>query len=140
VRTGEEKYFVSNAPPEVSLGLLLRVGFGRWNVEHGFRLGKSEIGFRHYEGRSYKGLMRHVTLCLMTMTFVAGQAGRLRGEKSGGDGGAGVPGVEPAVRGVAGGAAADDAAAVHGGRHQLSPEAKPGGAGVAAEARMRRAG
>ena len=48
------------------------------------------------------GLMRHLMLCRVTLTFVAGHAEGLRGEKSGGDGGAGVPGVELRVRGVAG--------------------------------------
>ena len=121
--TGEEKYFVSNAPAGASLRRLLRAGFGRWNVEHCFRLSKGEIGFRDFQGRSYVGLMRHLTLCLVTLTFAAGQAERLRGEKSGGDRGAGLPGVEPAVRGLAGGAAGDQSVAVHGRQHWLSPAA-----------------
>jgi SRSO17 transposase len=123
VRTGEQKYFVSNAPARVPLRRLLRVAFRRWNVEHALRVSKSEIGFRHFEGRSYVALLRHLTLCLVTLTFVAGQAERLRGEKCGGDDGAGVPGAEPAVRGVAGGAAGDDSIAVHVGGHSLSPAA-----------------
>ena len=79
--TGEEKYFVSNAPAGAALGRLLRVGFGRWNVEHCFRISKGDVGFRDFQGRSYGGLMRHLTLCLVTLTFAAGQAERLRGEK-----------------------------------------------------------
>jgi SRSO17 transposase len=122
-RTGEEKYFVAGAAAAAPLGRLLRVGFSRWNVEHGLRLSKSELGFRHYEGRSYVGLLRHLTLCSLTLAFVAGQAEGLRGEKPGGDGGAGLPGPELGVRGVAGGAAGDDRAAVHGGGHRLSPAA-----------------
>jgi hypothetical protein len=59
---------------------LLRVAFARWNVEHEIRLGKSERGFRHFEGRADVGLMRHLVLCLLPMTFVAGQPARLRGE------------------------------------------------------------
>jgi hypothetical protein len=51
--------------------------------------------------------MRHLTLCCVTLTFVAGQAERLRGEKPGGDSGAGVPGAEHGMRGLAGGAAGD---------------------------------
>jgi SRSO17 transposase len=121
--TREEKYFVSNAPARAALDRLLRVGFGRWNVEHCFRLSKGEVGFRDFQGRSYVGLMRHLTLCLVTLTFAAGQAERLRGEKSGGHGGAGLPGVEPAVRGLAGGTAGDQSVAVRGGQHGLSPAA-----------------
>jgi len=122
-RTGEEKYFVAQAPAETGLGLLLRVGFTRWNVEHTLRVSKSELGFRHFEGRSYVGLMRHLMLCLVTLTFVAGQAERLRGEKSGGDGGAGVPGAELGLPGLVGSPAADERAGTHFGGHSLSPVA-----------------
>jgi SRSO17 transposase len=95
--TGEEKFFISNAPEEASLQTLVRVAFRRWNVEHAFRLAKTELGFSHYEGRNYQGLMRHLSLCQMAMTFAADQTDRLRGEKSGGHAGAGVPGNEPGV-------------------------------------------
>jgi SRSO17 transposase len=121
-RTGEEKYFVcggAGAP----LGLRLRVGFARCNVEHALRVSKSELGFRHFEGRSYVALRRHLTLCRVVLAFVAGHAEGLRGEKRRGDGGAGVPGAELGVRGVAGGAARDDGVAEHVGSHRLPPAA-----------------
>jgi len=95
--TGEVKYFVSNATAE-PLGRLLAVAFRRASVEHGFRLGKQEAGLMHYEGRQYVGLMRHLILALIVMGFVSIHTDRLRGEKSTGDDGAGVPGVEPALR------------------------------------------
>jgi hypothetical protein len=121
--TGQEKYFVSGEPAEASLGRMLRVGFGRWNVEHCLRVSKGEIGFRDFQGRHYVALMRHMVLCLVTLTFAAGEAARLRGEKSGGDAGAGVRGVEPAVRGLAGGIAGDESVRVQVGGHLLSPAA-----------------
>lgn len=89
--TGEEKFFLSNAPPEARVETLLRVGFRRWNVEHTFRVGKSELGFGHFEGRDYTALMRHLSLCVLAMSFVAERTDRLRGEKCGTDPGAGVP-------------------------------------------------
>jgi SRSO17 transposase len=82
VKTGEIKYFLSNAPPKTALRLLMRVAFQRWNVEHAFRAAKSEIGFSHYEGRNYRGLMRHMVLCQLVMLFLAEQTAQLRGEKS----------------------------------------------------------
>jgi SRSO17 transposase len=121
--TGEEKYFVSNAPAGASLARLLRVGFGRWNVEHSIRLSKGEVGFRDFQGRNYVGLMRHLILCLVTLTFAAGQAARLREKKSGSDGGASMPGVEPAMRGLAGGVAGDEPVTVYVGEHRVSPAA-----------------
>lgn len=81
--TGEVKYFLSNAPPRTALQTLLNVAFTRANVEHVFRVAKSEIGFSHFEGRSYIGLMRHMILCQLVMAFVAEQTDRLRGEKPG---------------------------------------------------------
>src|SRR5437764_2290816 len=109
VATGEEKYFLSNAPATAKVQTLVRVAFRRWNVEHAIRVAKGELGFTHYEGRNYTGLLRHQTLCLLMLTFVAGHTERLRGEKSGGDDGASLQCVEPAEPGGAGTRAGDDA-------------------------------
>ena len=81
IETGEIKYFVSNAVPKTKLLTLLKVAFSRWNVEHAFRLAKTEIGFGHYEGRSWKGLLRHMILCQAALLFVAEQTDKLRGKK-----------------------------------------------------------
>jgi SRSO17 transposase len=78
--TGEVKYFLSNASADTPLEKLLRVAFTRWNVEHTFRVAKSEIGLGHFEGRSYVALMRHMILCLIAMGFVAEHTDRLRGK------------------------------------------------------------
>jgi SRSO17 transposase len=125
VATGEEKYLLSNASAHAKVQTLVRVAFRRWNVEHTFRVVKSELGFTHYEGRSYTGLMRHQTLCLLMLTFVAGHTERLRGEKCGGDDGAGVQCVEPAEPGVAGGAAGDHTPPAQAYHHRLPPAAEP---------------
>jgi SRSO17 transposase len=130
VATGAEKYFLSNAPATASLERLVRVAFRRWNVEHGFRLAKSELGFTHYEGRSYTALMRHQTLCLLMLSFVAEHTERLRGEKSGAADGAGVQRVEPTVRGMAGVETGDKSAAAPLGDDGLPPATKPSGPGV----------
>jgi SRSO17 transposase len=103
VATGEIKYFVSNAPPKTALTTLMKVAFTRAGVEHVFRIAKTEIGFSHFEGRSYKGLRRHMTLCQLVMLFVAEQTTRFRGEKSGGDDGADRAGLELALPALDGG-------------------------------------
>ena len=121
--TGEVKYFVSNAPPDTPLEKLLRVAFRRWNVEHTFRVSKSEIGFSHFEGRNYVALLRHLLLCLLVLGFVAEHTERLRGEKSGGHVGAGVSGAEPALRGLAGEPPADLGVSTYQRGHCLSPAA-----------------
>jgi len=94
--TAEVKYFLSNATA-TPVEQLLAVAFCRWSVEQSFRLAKQEAGLMHYEGRDYTGLMRHLTLALVVLGFVATQTERLRGGKSAGNGGAGVPSAQPAV-------------------------------------------
>jgi SRSO17 transposase len=94
--TAEVKYFLTNATA-ASLRRVVRIAFRRWTVEHVFRVAKSEVGLMHYEGRTYRGLVRHLILCLVVLSFVAIHTDRLRGEKPGRDDGAGLPGVEPAV-------------------------------------------
>jgi SRSO17 transposase len=96
--TAEVKYFLTNATA-APLPRVLAVAFRRWTVEQDFRLGKQEAGLMHYEGRDYTGLIRHLTLALIVLGFVATHTQRLRGEKSPPDGGAGLPGAQPAVRG-----------------------------------------
>jgi len=121
--TGEVKYFLSNAPADTAVEKLLRVAFTRWNVEHTFRVAKSEIGFGHFEGRSYVALMRHLILCLVVMGFVAEHTDRLRGGKSGDHDGAGVPSAEPTLPNLAGESPRDIEGGIHDSGHRLSPAA-----------------
>lgn len=95
--TGEMKYFIGRSRRRVHVRRLLAVAFARWNVEHIFRVGKSEVGLTHFEARSYVSLKRHLALCLLVLAFVALHTLRLRGEKSGRDLGASVPGAEVRV-------------------------------------------
>jgi SRSO17 transposase len=79
------KFFVGYAPRETPLGVLLRVAFSRWRVERCFEDEKTELGFDHFEGRSYVGLMRHQTITALTHLFLARTHQAWRGEKSGVD-------------------------------------------------------
>ena len=106
--TGEVQYFISRTRTRVGVRRLLAAAFVRWNVEHVFRVGKSEVGLTHFEGRSYVSLKRHLALCLVAMAFVTLATLRLRGGKSGGDDGAGVSGTEVGVPGVPGPATRDE--------------------------------
>jgi SRSO17 transposase len=123
VATAEVKYFISNAPADTAVETLLRVAFTRWNVEHAFRVAKSEIGFGHFEGRSYVALMRHMVLCLLVMGFVAEHTDRLRGGKPGNHDGANLPGAEPALPGLAGEPPPNNGSSPHSRSHCLSPAA-----------------
>lgn len=132
--TGEEKFFLSNAPAATAVEVLVRVGFRRAHVEHSFRVCKSELGFTHYEGRNYLGLLRHLSLCLGALAFVAEHTEQLRGGKPGPHAGTGVPSAGGAVPQLAGAVAGDERVGAGGGGHRLSPEAQPPGQRVQAAA------
>jgi SRSO17 transposase len=95
--TAEVKYLVTNATDQ-PLARVLAVAFRRATIEHNFRLAKDEAGMMHFEGRHWLGLVRHLILNLVVLGFVSIQTDRLRGEKSTGDAGAGVPSPEHPVR------------------------------------------
>jgi SRSO17 transposase len=104
--TAVVKYFVTNATGE-PLGRVLQVAFRRATVEHGFRVAKTEAGLTHYEGRQYAGMLRHLILALIVLGFVSIHTDRLRGGKSPGDEGAGMPSAERTLRGAVPSAAWD---------------------------------
>jgi len=81
-KTGETKYFVSNAPAKESLQTLLEVAFSRWHVEKWFERAKQECGLGAFEVRTYQSLIRHWLACRLAMFFLALQTQCLREKKS----------------------------------------------------------
>jgi SRSO17 transposase len=79
--TAEVKFFVSNAPAEMPLKELLHVGFSRWPIERCFEDQKTELGFDHFEGRSYVGLKRHQAITAVSHLFLSEATQEMRGEK-----------------------------------------------------------
>jgi SRSO17 transposase len=102
-RTGETKYFVSNAAGGANWKQMMTAAFARWHVETWFERAKQETGLGAFEVRTYTGLIRHWLCSRMAMYFLAEQTERLRGEKSadhtgagrGGDERPGVENMEP---------------------------------------------
>jgi len=80
-KTGELKYFVSNAPKGMVLVSMLRVAFARDHIERWFRTAKQEAGFGAFEVRTYTSLIRHWLCSRLAMYYLATQTQRLRGEK-----------------------------------------------------------
>lgn len=80
-KTGETKYFVSNASAKATVAEMMEVAFGRWHVEKWFERAKQETGFGAFEVRTYTSLIRHWLCSRMAMYFLAAQTQRLRGEK-----------------------------------------------------------
>jgi len=79
------KFFLAHAPSTTLLCVLLCVAFSRWHVERCFEDQKTELGFDHFEGRSYVGLMRHQIITAVTHLFLSQLHREWRGEKSGAD-------------------------------------------------------
>jgi SRSO17 transposase len=127
--TAEVKYFLTNAT-EVPLAHVLAVAFRRWTVEHSFRLAKQEAGLMHYEGRDYLGLIRHLTLVLVVLGFVATHTERLRGEKSARDRRAGMPGTQPTMRGDLSTPSRHTGDQAHKRSHPIPPTPKRAGAKI----------
>jgi hypothetical protein len=65
------KYFIAFAPRETPLEVLLLVAFSRCCVERCFEDQKTELGFDHFEGRTYVGLLRHQLLTAVTHLFLS---------------------------------------------------------------------
>lgn len=130
--TAEVKYFLTNATSE-SLTRVLTVAFRRCTVEHAFRLAKQEAGLMHYEGRDYTGLTRHLILALVVLGFVAVHTQRLRGEKSSGDGRAGVSSAQPPLCRVVPSPTSPSRITAHKRDHQLLPDTQRAGHEVAQE-------
>lgn len=74
VLTGEKKYFFSNRVPGRDgwkLRDLLRVAFGRWQVEACFREVKEELGWDHFECRGWRCIHRHLYVTILSGLFCA---------------------------------------------------------------------
>ena len=66
----ELKFYFSNAPAEIPLLALVRLSGMRWPVEIIFEEGKGEIGFDHYETRSWLGWHHHLLLVSLAHHFL----------------------------------------------------------------------
>lgn len=81
VLNGEVKYFLSNAPKDTPVEVLLHVAFSRVHIELLFKESKGQVGLDHFEVQHYRPLMRHLILSMVSLLFLAEQTEHLRGEK-----------------------------------------------------------
>lgn len=64
------KYWLSNAPANTPMKTVMKWAHSRWKIEQGYQQLKEELGLDHFEGRSWRGLHHHVTLCFMAYAFL----------------------------------------------------------------------
>ncbi|MFC5855007.1 IS701 family transposase [Streptomyces chlorus] len=62
-------YWLSTLPADTPLRDLVRIAKIRWRVEHDYRELKDGLGLDHFEGRSFYGWHRHVTLAALAQAF-----------------------------------------------------------------------
>ena len=62
-------YWLSTLPPDTPSAELVRLAKIRWRIEHDYRELKTGLGLGHFEGRSYLGWHRHVTLAALAQAF-----------------------------------------------------------------------
>jgi SRSO17 transposase len=83
------KYFISNAPPDTPVEVMLLVAFSRWKIERMFEDSKMELGMDHFEVRNFGSISRHLILTCVSHLFLAEfhqkHAGGNRGGKPGPD-------------------------------------------------------
>ena len=62
-------YWLSNLPADTPIAELVRLAKIRWRIEHDYRELKHGLGLDHFEGRSFTGWHRHVTLAVLAQAF-----------------------------------------------------------------------
>jgi SRSO17 transposase len=62
-------YWLSTLPADAPIHELVRLAKIRWRIEHDYRELKHGLGLDHFEGRSYAGWHRHVTLATLAQAF-----------------------------------------------------------------------
>lgn len=62
-------YWLSNMDDDTPLPELVRLAKIRWRIEHDYRELKTGLGLDHFEGRSFTGWHRHVTLAVLAQAF-----------------------------------------------------------------------
>lgn len=63
-------YWLSTLPGDTPIEQLVRLAKIRWRVEHDYRELKTGLGLDQFEGRSYLGWHRHVTLAALAQAFI----------------------------------------------------------------------
>ena len=68
--TDERKYYLLNLDESASLRDLVTLARSRWPIEQQYRELKDELGFDHFEGRTYRGWTHHAVLTAIAYTFL----------------------------------------------------------------------
>jgi SRSO17 transposase len=70
------KYWLGTVAADLSLREAVRLAKHRWIVERDYEELKQELGLGHYEGRGWRGVHHHATLCLAAYGFLVMERAR----------------------------------------------------------------
>jgi SRSO17 transposase len=68
--TGRRKHYLISLPPTASLRELVRLAHQRWAIEQHYQDLKTELGFDHFEGRTYPGFAHHMVMSAIAYAFL----------------------------------------------------------------------
>jgi SRSO17 transposase len=77
INGGQTWYFLAPAGTKLNSARLVGVAAHRNHVEQAFAMAKGEVGFDHYEVRSWIGWHHHITLSMLALWFLAVERRRL---------------------------------------------------------------
>ena len=63
-------------PAHTTLPDLVRLAKHRWIIERDYQELKQELGLGHYEGRGWRGVHHHATLCIAAYGFLVAERSR----------------------------------------------------------------
>jgi SRSO17 transposase len=78
------KYWLSTLPQNLSLKRLVYIAKHRWIIERDYQELKQELGLGHYEGRGWRGVHHHATLCIAAYGFLLAERTRFSPNARGG--------------------------------------------------------
>src|ERR1700730_3605485 len=70
------KYWISTLPLNTKLKDLIKMAKHRWIIERDYEELKQELGLGHFEGRNWRAVHRHATLCIAAYGFLVAERTR----------------------------------------------------------------
>jgi SRSO17 transposase len=71
------KYWLSRMPIKIGFEAMVDWTKLRWRIERDYQDLRQQLGLGHYEGRGWRGLHHHITLCVAAYGFLIAERAAL---------------------------------------------------------------